>query len=667
MQNTQDLEQPTVASRYQRLWATSRSFISDNTLTRRSKKQLLILVHSRFGHALGLDQIHPANVPAAVASVMVHVVGVVLLMFATFAVSQPQEAVKMEARALVETVLPEMERMNLEQLGQVSDPTSKPADTGSFAPQVSTAVVDAPERDPLEDISVTDIAKPASMQLPEATKADKNVSIRGTGAEYVGGVEGAVDRLATEIHNRLKSGPTLIIWLFDASASLSVEREKLAEQVENVYKHVAQLDSDGLSSGDALLGMVVGFGQTQAAMTGEPVASPQEISSAIRQVKIDTSGIENTFQTVGMVSQKFARFERNKQKYQVMIVAVTDEVGDDEQALEEAIAITNRSQSPVFVFGSPALFGQVMGRMDYRDPATGEMHFGLEVRQGPESAMVEQIQIPYWYPSQNPGQPMSSGFGPYALSRLAAQSGGIYFVSRDIPGWRQFRGEHLREYGPELGTRGDYERDMNRWPLRRALVQASAATQRTIQAAPGLMFPPVEDEGFNRVMLQQQSQAAQWAYIVDSALVPIEKAAPMRDREPSRRWRAHYDLMRGRLLALRVRCVEYNSACAKLRKELPKFKNAGSNAWRLEPSDEIVSGEKAKAASKEAMELLGKVVTEHPNTPWADLASREISAPFGFKWVEFTLPPPPKPMPGNNNNAAPRRQPVKPKAPPIKL
>ena len=70
MQNTQDLEQPTVASRFQRLWATSWSFISDNSLTRRSKKQLLILVHSRFGHALGLDQIHPANVPAAVASVM---------------------------------------------------------------------------------------------------------------------------------------------------------------------------------------------------------------------------------------------------------------------------------------------------------------------------------------------------------------------------------------------------------------------------------------------------------------------------------------------------------------------------------------------------------------------------------------------------------------------
>ena len=121
----------------------------------------------------------------------------------------------------------------------------------------------------------------------------------------------------------------------------------------------------------------------------------------------------------------------------------------------------------------------------------------------------------------------------------------------------------------------------------------------------------------------------------------------------------------GRLLALRVRCVEYNSACAKLRKELPKFQKPGSNAWRLEPSDEIVSGERAKAASKEAVVLLERVVKDHPGTPWADLASRELSAPFGFRWVEYTLPPPPRPMPGNN--AAPQTKQARPMPPPIKL
>jgi hypothetical protein len=167
-------------------------------------------------------------------------------------------------------------------------------------------------------------------------------------------------------------------------------------------------------------------------------------------------------------------------------------------------------------------------------------------------------------------------------------------------------------------------------------------------------------------MLQQQSQAAQWLYLVESALVPIEKAAASREREPSRRWRAHYDLMRGRLLALRVRCVEYNSACAKIRKEMPKFANTGSNAWRLEPSAEIVSGEKAKSAAVEAEKYLKKVVEEHPNTPWADLASRELSAPFGFKWVEYTLPPPPRAMPATNAARRPQTK-SQPTAAPPKL
>ena len=45
--------------------------------------------------------------------------------------------------------------------------------------------------------------------------------------------------------------------------------------------------------------------------------------------------------------------------------------------------------------------------------------------------------------------------------------------------------------------------------------------------------------------------------------MPITAAAKFRDRETSRRWQAHYDLIRGRLLAMKIRCYEYNSACAR--------------------------------------------------------------------------------------------------------
>ena len=45
--------------------------------------------------------------------------------------------------------------------------------------------------------------------------------------------------------------------------------------------------------------------------------------------------------------------------------------------------------------------------------------------------------------------------------------------------------------------------------------------------------------------------------------------------------------------------------------------------------------------------LLRRVVEEHPATPWALLAQRELKDPMGFKWVETYVIPPRR-----NDNAA---------------
>ena len=55
-------------------------------------------------------------------------------------------------------------------------------------------------------------------------------------------------------------------------------------------------------------------------------------------------------------------------------------------------------------------------------------------------------------------------------------------------------------------------------------------------------------------MAVNQGVAERTAYTVDEALVPINSVAKLRDREISRRWQANYDLIRGRLLAMKVRC-----------------------------------------------------------------------------------------------------------------
>src|SRR5262249_23323593 len=139
-----------------------------------------------------------------------------------------------------------------------------------------------------------------------------------------------------------------------------------------------------------------------------------------------------------------------------------------------------------------------------------------------------------------------------------------------------------------------------------------------------------------------------------------------RDRETSRRWQAQYDLIRGRLLAMKIRCYEYNWVCARMKKDAPKFQKPNSNAWRLVPDDKIQYSEKAASAAQEARQLLEKVVKDHPATPWALLAQRELKDKFGFRWVETYNRPSPRNR--DSGNAAKKREsrppPSKPPAPP---
>ena len=115
---------------------------------------------------------------------------------------------------------------------------------------------------------------------------------------------------------------------------------------------------------------------------------------------------------------------------------------------------------------------------------------------------------------------------------------------------------------------------------------------------PALYFPPADAPEFKDVMANNQAIAERTAYTVDEALGPINAVAKLRDRETSRRWQAHYDLIRGRLLAMKVRCYEYNWACARMKKDPPKFTNPRSNAWRLVPDTAIQYSEKAAAAAR---------------------------------------------------------------------
>ena len=159
---------------------------------------------------------------------------------------------------------------------------------------------------------------------------------------------------------------------------------------------------------------------------------------------------------------------------------------------------------------------------------------------------------------------------------------------------------------------------------------------------PSMNFPTADGPEFKDSMSNNQAIAERTAYTVDEALGPINAVAKLRDREKSRRWQAHFDLIRGRLLAMKVRCYEYNWACARMKKDAPKFSNPKSNAWRLVPDEAIQYSKNAASAGEEAQSLLRRVVEDHPATPWALLAQRELENPLGFKWNETYVRPRPR-------------------------
>ena len=593
--------------------------------------------------------------PAVTISVAVHVVVLLSLGMFGYAVHRESER-RFEASTSIDTSVSDLERSNFQDIDQTAEAPSLIPAAGSFSPNLAT-VTSAPPPSaavPIDpsgkrgsvSLARLDVQRAADSVVPTASLLGQSVSIKGSGAEHVGSAEGAVDRIAEEILRRLEKGRTLVVWAFDASGSLQAERERLARHIETVYAHIDKLDKDDHAADGGLLTEVIAFGQGRKAMTDAPTADLAAIAEAIRSVPLDATGVETTFQTVAEIARKWGHYKDAKGNfYRTMVVVVTDEVGDDETYLEDAIDAATRAKVPVFVLGSQAIFGRSEGHMNYTDPKTGRTYYNLPVRQGPESVMVEQVRLPFWY-GGNQYDTLDSGFGPYALSRMAGATGGIYFVTRLGQARMGFDPAALREYKPDWVSRAKYEADVSSHPVRKAVVEAALLTQQNLPGMPSLIFPPVDGPEFKEVMERNQAVAARTAYTVDAAIEPINFAAKSRDRETSRRWQAHFDLARGRLLAQKVRCYEYNWACAKMKKDAPRFANAESNAWRLMPDAEIHYSDKAADAGKQAVDLLKKVVSEHPDTPWALLAQRELKDPLGFKWVETRLPPTRR-----NNNA----------------
>ncbi len=353
---------------------------------------------------------------------------------------------------------------------------------------------------------------------------------------------GSVDRITLELLRQLEKNKLLVVWVMDSTESLKERRQKIIEYFDRIYE---QLEKVGNVKGDVMLTAVVGFGKSSQVMTEKPTSDRDLIRKAVKDIKPDETGTENIFSAIKTAASQFRKFQTHGRR-KLIVIGLTDEMGDDVALLDETVDLLRRNQASVYLLGPQAPFGRKELLVRWVDKPTGEA-FMLPVERGPESLQVEHLSLPYWYA----GPPLDlfpSGFGPYALTRLARDTGGIYFIYDDdsLPGPR-FSNYDMIEYLPEYQDIAEYTKMLGEHPLRAAIINTARENRNGRGAIqPQLQFGP---DNFQDQLTRAQQPIAEFLSFVDRALTQLRAVEKYRKTESSKRWQAHYDLLMGRLLA----------------------------------------------------------------------------------------------------------------------
>lgn len=625
-----------------------------------------------------------ADTQAFIVSMMVHVV--VILMLAVVPLVSQEVRDEVELRVYPPVDLTE-EFSLVEDVAFADAPSTEIGANSTSETEANMALSMAPILAEVSEVVAPALDTPApnpNFDLDNQLKASvglvrNDVVVKGMTGVGATGTDGAVDRITYEILRSMEERPTLVVWFFDQSGSLQKRRKEVRDRFDRIYEElgiVSKAKEEAIkqrSNGqEPLLTSIFAFGQNVNLLTKKPTADIDEIRQAIDSVENDPSGVEKVFSAIFLAVDKYKSYRTGRDARNVIFIAVTDERGDDSNVLEATIKECRKFAIPVYVVGVPAPFGREFTYVKYvdPDPKFDQSVQWAQVDQGPESLLPERVKL--GYKDDYFEEPVvDSGFGPYALSRLAYETGGIYFtvhanrrfdrrVNKRETGVFEsdieyfFDPEIMVKYRPDYESLEEYKKRVLASPLRQAVVQAARLARVGTLESPTMRFVRRDEAALINGLTQAQQQAARLEPQLASLAQVLQSAENERDKEASPRWLAGYELALGTVLAHKVRAEGYNLMLAKAKRGM-KFEDPKNNTWVLHPSDEISVGSKLEKEGKAAVNLLTEVAERHRGTPWGLLASRELERPVGWKWVEeYTDLNPPRPeTPGPNGTPRP--------------
>lgn len=517
-------------------------------------------------------------------------------------------------------------------------------------------------------------------------EAFAEIATKGVAGTSVAQAAGAIDRISAEIMRSLENNKTLVVWLFDQSISLLEQRASIEQRLEKVYRDLRDAGVLGDETVKQLQQFrlqtdVIAFGKSINPMLKRPATNFDQVRDAIGNIQRDDSGTENVMAAVMMAANRYKGLHKldsstGKRKRDVLLIVVSDEAGDDGRLTDQAVAVCRANQIPVSVIGVPAPFGRKQTQVKWvdPDPQYDQTPQVALVNQGPESLMPERLRLDFTG-NFNDLDMIASGFGPFNLTKLCYLTGGTYFAvhknsNRRSVSWDEvsnysaylrhfFDADAMKPYRPDYVTQAEYQRMLSRSAMRNALVKSAAFSSTGALERPQLRFPKFDEAQFVNMVTRAQRSAAIVEPKLNQLYDMLKVGEKDRPTEISPRWQAGYDLAMGRALAAKIRAETYNMMLAlvktKLKFDPPQDEQKPNNTWVLRPADTIETGSRGEKMAQKAKAYLERVVNDHPETPWAMIAQRELATPIGWSWKQtYTMPPGQRrPRPNANNNNPP--------------
>jgi hypothetical protein len=520
--------------------------------------------------------------------------------------------------------------------------------------------------------------------LAEGVKTVRRSDPRQGGIVQGGSAGNATNGILNGIRRELSQGPVQIVWLMDASISMNVDRVEVAQRLYPFYQEMAKRDP---KTSFALLSSVVRFGARPEEIL-RPNRNFERITEAVAAQQDDPSGLENVMTAVRYCLNLYAGW-----KGTLIIVVWTDESGDDTAMLEETLRHCREREAIVHVVGPNASFGSERGTHQWVDSNSG-LSFLLPVKRGPETSLPERLMLPFWFSGDFPpammggalvasglpwyGGPMRdrvlSGFGPYALTRLALETGGTFTIL-NRPGDRTVGSfESMKPYIPDYSAAVDFYSEVKSSALRKTVVDASLIVWQAPSMDPppttflfsrqnfypfvpliGYTPPELFRSQFRKELEAVLKGASAQQAIVEQALALYEQddLEPLYDDETSPRWKAWYDLNYGRLLAQSVRLREYQLRCAAILSEGGLQKE--TNLVKFRPASTYLGGRVSEGRAVFAQRLLERCQVNNPDTPWSLLAGWELQHDLGVVADQIVIP---IPRPGPAVSSPPATKPI---------